>query len=166
MNDTLTVYCDSISNTVEMKCDVNLLTKLTWDVHDKSCGFFVENADFLVDVYFADFFVLSETAVVQFIMSVAEKVKKDQQLEHIVYLSSNSEVTQYPMFMPYTIDDDNLPILPHQQLSVCEIWKVFQNQMNGFISLDFLDELVPEQLREGFMDLVNVELSLLRKEEA
>lgn len=166
MNNDLIVFCDSVNNNIEFRMDSNMLCKLTWGIHDNSCGFFVENADHLVNVYFADFFVLSEAAIVQFIINVANKIKLDQQLSEIIYLSSSGEQSEYPMFLPYTMDDEDLLILPHQQLSLCEIWKTFKTQMDGFLSLDFLDELVPGQLREGFLDLVNAELSLLRKEEA
>lgn len=165
MSNSLIVYCDSVNNVVSIKTDSAELSKLTWGIHDDSCGFFVENADYLVNVYYADFFVLSETAIVQFIMNIAEKIKLDQQLDNIVYLSTSGDVEQYPMFFPYTIDDEDLLVLPHQQLSLCEIWKVFKERMGGFIALEFFDELIPDTLREGFLDLINVELSLLRKEE-
>jgi hypothetical protein len=165
MSNQLIVQCDSLCDKVVMSSNVGILSTLTWCVNEDSIGFKIDNVDFLVDVYWADFYILDEVAAMQFIMNMANKVKNDQELDEIVYIDSQGNHNRYPSFLPCTTEDDAIVVLPRQQIVLCRIWSTFQKNLNGFLNEDFLDIFIPAELRAGFIDLLNVELSLLRKEE-
>ena len=163
MSNNLVVSCDSVNDTVTLTSDMGTLTTLSWSMDDNTTGFRVKNAEFLIDVYCADFYILDEAAIIQFIINVAEKIHKDQHLEEIVYLNSNGDRRPCPQFIPSTLDDSDLIVLPDQQINLCKIWQTFKDKFHGFMCEEFLDVLIPPVLRVGFIDLVNAELSLLKK---
>lgn len=167
MNDRiLQVHCDSVNDCVVISDNDNTLCELTWSIkNNEYCGFSIRNAKSLVNVYPDNFFILSEIAVLQFIMNVVDKIKEDQQIEETIYMASDNTVIPLPIFLPCTVPDEFLQILPQEQLSLCEAWHTFKTKFDGMISLDFL-YAISESLQEGFTDLINVELSLLRKEES
>jgi hypothetical protein len=165
-NKILQVRCDSVNDSVVISDHDNTLCELTWSIKDNELGgFSIRNSMSLVDVYPDNFFILSEIAALQFIMNVVDKIKVDQQIEEVVYMTSDDTVIPLPIFLPCTVPDEFLHMLPQEQLSLCEAWHTFKTKFDGMISIDFL-YAISESLQEGFTDLVNVELSLLRKEES
>lgn len=164
MND-LTVFCDSVEGVILYKSNDTILTTMRWCVHEDDPGFEVENADFLVDVYLADFYVLDAASTLQFIINAAERIKKDHNLKSITYLDSVGNQTPLPMFMPNTISDDEVAILPSYQLSLHNAWREFVQVCNYALSDEFMAFLDSQDVLIGFLDLVNAELSLLRQHE-
>jgi len=165
MNNDLIVSCDSVNNTVTLSSNMGVLTTLTWDIYEENTGFSVRNADFLMNVYCEDFYVLDEAAAIQCIMNIADMVCRDQDLDDIVFCNNQGHIRPMPPFIPCTIEDEELHVLPKQQLTLCKIWTIFQQNFGGYLCTEFLDDLIPPELRVGFIDLVNMELSLLRKDE-
>ena len=163
MSNDLIVGCNSIDGTVTLSSNVGTLSKLTWDIYEENMGFTVENSDCLMDVYCEIFYILDEAASVQFIINMAEMIRKDQDLDKIVYCNSEGKVISLPPFIPNTLADEELYELPKQQIALCKAWSIFQENFGGYLCVEFLDDLLPSDLRVGFIDLVNMELSLIVK---
>lgn len=159
---SLIVTCDSLNNNVKYSVDgVGLLSTITWHVDGDCAGFLIENSDILVNMYHADFYTMDEAASLQFIMNVAEKIKNDRSLNEIIYQDSSGKVLEFPFFLPYTIPEEALVVFPQQQLLLCDLWKQFKKTCNGYLDIDLLEHLDSHELETAFLDLINVELSLL-----
>lgn len=161
----LSVVCDSLKGIVVYKRDDNILCVLKWGMDEKQHvgGFYVESAEQLVNIYNKDFYTLDDTALPGFIMNMATKIQLDQQMDSVEYFDSGGKSVSIPMFLPIDIDDDAIEGLVESQISVYGAWHAFHEEFNGNLYEEFIELLAQQELLAGFLDLVNVELSLLVK---
>lgn len=160
----LQVVCDSVNDKVEFKYDNELLSTLTWGDHESQVGFYVENAKKLMRVYDGDFYVLDEEAAMCFIKNCASKIKMDQGLDNISYILTDGTECKIPVFLPYTIDDNEIAELSSDQVAICKIWDNFVSKkvFNYNLSMDLVELLGP-QLSQAFFDVLNAEMYFLRQ---
>lgn len=162
----LIVTCNSVDGVVEYKSDHGVLSTLKWSIYEEAPGFYVRNSDILVDVYRSSFYIVDHVAAVQFIMNVAAKIVSDQALEDIIFLNTDGKETEIPYFLPYTVsEDEDVVLLPHQQLAIIQLWSNFILNFHGYLSVDLIDAAYDRDVLDGFLDLVNAELSLICKGE-
>lgn len=163
----LIVFCNSLDDVVEYKSDHGVLCTMRWDRVEDVTGFYIKNSDILVESYQPNFYIMDEVASVQFIINVADFIMKDQDLDNIIFLNSNKEEKDLPYFLPSTIEDDeDVVILPHQQIAMVQLWSEYILNFHGYLNVDLIDAAADRGILDGFLDLVNAELSLLNKGES
>jgi len=163
--DSLIVTCNSLDSVVEYKSEHGILSTLTWIEHaDGSTGFSVKNADILIDAYRDSFYVLEPAAAVQFIMVIASRIMTDQGLEDTIFLNMEGDKKSLPFFLPNTVkNDEDVLMLPHLQLIIVQLWGEYIFNFGGYLTVDLIDAAHDRGVLEAFLDLVNVQLSLLDK---
>lgn len=159
----LIVTCNSLEGVVEYKSEHGILSTLTWGLPEETItGFYVKNADILMDVHQHLFYVVDPAAVVQFLMNVGAKIMDDQGLESVIYMNMEGEKKTLPYFLPNNVaDDDEVLMLPHLQIAIAQLWREYILNYNGYLNIDIIDAAHERGILEAFLDLVNVELSLL-----
>jgi len=159
----LIVTCNSIDSVVEYKSEHGLLCTLKWEMHrDNICGFHIQNADILMDVYRASFYMLDHAAIVQFIMNVALHIMKDQKIDNVIFMNMEGEAKDIPYFLPHTIESDEEVVrLPHTQIAIVQLWGEYILNFRGYLCTDLIDAADERDILEAFLDLINAELSLL-----
>jgi hypothetical protein len=160
----LSVICNSYDNQVVYKNDDGILCTLRWGMHDEELpGFFIQSAECLVDIYNRSFYKLDDSALSAFIINMANKIKFDQQIDEIEYIDNAGDPIDVPLFLPLDVVDEEIEYLPEFQIGVCNAWITFDKEFLCNLHEEFLQYLGQQGLIEGFLDLVNVELSLLMK---
>lgn len=140
------------------------IVSLQWKCDDDQIdiyGFDVSSLDILNNFYKNGFYTLDEVSVVQFIMNLAKKVCRDLDLEKVTYKTVDDIKTEIPVFLPFSALDDMISILPYMQIELCEMWSKFKGEFEGYLDADLVMMLNDKDLLVPFLDLVNVELSLL-----
>lgn len=160
--DDLIVTCNSINNVVEYKSEHGLLCTLKWEMRKGNiCGFCVQNADILMDVYHSAFYILDHAAIVQFIMNVASHIVQDQKINNVIFMNMEGEEKRVPYFLPYTVEDDEEVVrLPHLHLAIVQLWGEYILNFHGYLCADLIDAADERDILDAFLDLVNAELSL------
>jgi len=160
----LQVICDSVNHKVEFKHNNEILSTLEWGEHENQIGFYVTNSKKLMRVYDGDFYVLDEEAAMCFIKNVASKIKMDQGLDSITFILTDGTECIAPIFLPHTIDDDEIAELSGDQVVICKIWDSFSSDkvFNFNLSLDLVEMLGPS-LSQAFFDVLNAEIYFFRQ---
>ena len=160
---SLIVECNMLESKVIFKNDEYVLSTLVWGIEEDYPGFYIENAPTLANVYINGFYVVDNCATMRFIMNVAEKIRLDQHLLEITYFNNSGEQTDFPFFLTPMYGDEEISVLPRQQLAVHEAWEFFCKGLCGYLNMEFIDNLDNLGIIEGFMDVLNAELSILWK---
>lgn len=160
----LIVTCNSLDGVIEYKSEHGILSTLKWGLLEDVTGFYVKNADILMDVHQHFFYVVDPAAAVQFILNIGSRIMTDQGLESVTYINMEGEEKPLPYFLPHNVEDDEeVLLLPHLQLALVQLWTEYIINYHGYLSADVIDAAHERGILDAFLDLINVELSLLTK---